>query len=488
MQLLSLADFDVAAGGHFLFHIEHLTIEAGEKIALVGANGSGKSTFLKCLLSMGKGGHGGGFNRQGRWSYFAQQAEESPKPDDPEQISRWKLGKLMEASPHPLSGGEEVRFRLARAFSDPHDMLVLDEATAHLDARGVQELKNQLSREKSLILVSHDRFLLNEICTRTLIIKEGRLVDFPGSYDAWKIQEAQDRLSQTRDYENAQEEKQRLLSAMREQERKAKRSQRKPRHLSHSERKAREFGAVGKSIGGKQKSLAAAAKNTAKRIERLEGIKKPSTLPVIRPDFSITDPPQNRIILEIEALSFAYPAQEELFCEASFSLKRNTRAAIVGENGSGKSTLLHLILDGHPKIRLVPKAKPGYFDQNFKNINFSKTILENIRETSVQNESVNRNVLFRMGFPADSIHKKVSVLSGGELTKLSFAKLFVSNCNVLLIDEAGNYLDIPSYEAIEGLLKDFEGSMIFCSHDRYFLERIADEIWEIKDKKLIQKQ
>lgn len=487
MQLLSLANFDVAIEGHFLFHIDNLSIESGEKIALVGANGSGKSTFLKSILKAENGGHNESLIRRGLWSYFAQQKEENPEVENSEQVSRWKLRKLMEDSPHPLSGGEEVRFRLAAAFSKPHDILVLDEPTAHLDAEGIRELQNQLAREQSLILVSHDRFLINLLCNRTLVIEDGHLIDFPGNYDAWKIQQEENRLSQMREYENARQEKQRLTFVMREQERRAKRTQRKPRKLSKSETKAREFGAVGKSIGGKQKSLSAAAKNTAKRIERLGEIQKPVSLPQIRPDFSITDPPQNRIILEIEDLTFGYPGQEKLFCDVGFVLKRNTRTAIVGENGSGKSTLLKLILKGHPQIRLVPKAKLGYFDQNFENINFHKTILENIHESSVQNESVNRNVLFRMSFPADTLNKNVTVLSGGELTKLSFAKLLVSDCNVLLIDEPSNYLDISSYEAIENLLLDFEGSMIFCSHDRYFLERIAEQIWEIKEKKLILK-
>lgn len=477
----------MAIEGHLLFHIDNLSIESGEKIALVGANGSGKSTFLKSILVAENGGHNASLIRRGLWSYFAQQTEENLQVKSAEQVSRWKLRKLMDESPHPLSGGEEVRLRLAAAFSKPHDILVLDEPTAHLDAAGIRELQNQLAREQSLILVSHDRFLINLLCNRTLVIEDGHLIDFPGNYDAWKIQQEENRLSQMREYENARQEKQRLTSVMREQERRAKRTQRKPRKLSKSATKAREFGAVGKSIGGKQKSLSAAAKNTAKRIERLGEIQKPVSLPQIRPDFSITDPPQNRIILEVEHLTFGYPGQEKLFCDAGFVLKRNTRTAIVGENGSGKSTLLKLILKGHPQIRLVPKAKLGYFDQHFENINFRKTILENIHESSVQNESVNRNVLFRMGFPADTLNKNVTVLSGGELTKLSFAKLFVSDCNVLLIDEPSNYLDISSYEAIENLLLDFEGSMIFCSHDRYFLERIAEEIWEIKEKKLVLK-
>lgn len=119
-----------------------------------------------------------------------------------------------------------------------------------------------------------------------------------------------------------------------------------------------------------------------------------------------------------------------------------------------------------------------------KNIDFDATILENINKTSVQKESINRAVLARMGFFAEAVNKKAEVLSGGELTKLSFAKLFVSDCNVLLIDEPGNYLDIPSYEAIEDLLLDFEGSMIFISHDAYLVENVAQEIYELKSGKL----
>ena len=483
MQLLSLSDFSVSVNGHFLFHIDQLNIESGDKIGLVGANASGKSTFLKSIVNEAAPSSQA-FFRNGLWSYFEQAGSGLPEVHDLEQISRWGLQDLAWRCNQDFSGGEAVRMRLAHAFSEPHDILVLDEPTAHLDGEGLKELRRQLARESTFILVSHDRSLLNEFCGRTLVIQEGELLDFPGTYDEWKISDEEKQVNKLREYENAKQEKARLLSVVQDQKQRAAKTQRKPRKLSRSEAKARDFATVGKSIGGKAKSLSAAAKNTEKRIERLGEITKPASLAKIRPDFSITDPPQNQIIVEIGNLTFAYPEQDLLFEGLNFALKRNTRTALVGTNGVGKSTLLKLITEGHPHIRLVPKAKLGYLDQTFDNLNPEKTILENIHKVSVQDESVNRNVLARMGFPAHVVDKRAGVLSGGELSKLSFAKLFISDCNVLLIDEPSNYLDIPSYEAIESLLLDFEGSMLFCSHDSYFLQTIAEEIWEIKDKKL----
>lgn len=486
MQLLSLKNFDVSISGHFLFHIDQLHIESGDRIGLIGANASGKTTFLETILYPEEYNTSGLFVRNGLWSYFEQRRFVLPELPNSEQISRWGIQALTYRTDQNFSGGEEARIKLAQVFSEPHDILVLDEPTAHLDGEALLEFKRQLSNEETFILVAHDRQFLNEFCTRSLVIQDNQLIVFPGNYDDWKIWNELKNQTQWDEYEKARQEKQRLLFVLQEQKRKAAKTQKKPKNLSRSELKAREFGAVGKSIGGKQKSISAAARNTEKRIERLGDLKKPTLLPKIRPDFNITDPPQNKVIIEIKSLNFAYPNSDNLFDELSFCLKRNTRVALIGENGVGKSTLLKLIMQGHPDIRVVPKAKFGYFDQSFGDIRFEKNILENIHSTSIQHESINRNVLARMGFPADVLEKKAGVLSGGELTKLSFAKLFVSDFNVLLIDEPSNYLDIPSYEAIESLLLDFEGTMLFCSHDSYFVSAIADEVWELKNKRMCQ--
>lgn len=485
MQLLSLKDFSLSVDGHFLFHIDQLNIESGDKIGLIGANASGKSTFLHALFNPATGTSAEGFVRKGLWSYFKQKSNDIPVVDRFDLISRWGLEDFYYREDQSFSGGEEVRLRLAKAFAEPHDMLLLDEPTAHLDQAAISELKHQLAREDTFILVSHDRSFLNEFCHRLLVIQDKKLLDYPGNYEAWKAQNELDKQSKLQAYEQAKQEEKRLLSVMEEQKQRAARTQRKPRNLSASEAKARAFGAVGKSIGGKAKSLSAAAKNTKKRVERLGEIRKPISQKKIRPDFSITDPPQNKIIVEINDLSFSYPDSPLLFDRLTFHLERNKRVAIVGKNGVGKSTLFRLIRDGHPAIRTVPKAKFGYFDQAFEDIDVNRTILENIHLTSIQKEDINRNVLFRMGFPEEVLGKKAAVLSGGELTKLGFAKLFVSDCNVLLIDEPSNYLDIPSYEAIEALLLDFEGSMLFTSHNAYFVETIAETIFELKDKQLV---
>lgn len=490
MQLLSIGSFNLSVNGRALFSVKQLNINKCEKICLVGANGSGKTTFLDTIISGGGTKHigaNGHFIKQGLWAYFKQKSAELPRVSNFEQISRWELQNISKREDADFSGGEEVRLRLAEAFSTPHDIIVLDEPAAHLDKDGLEELERQLKGEDTFILVSHDRNLLNKFCTRTLVIMQGELIDFPGTYDEWKEQNELDFKSRLNEYEKKKHEKARLEKAADEQKRRAARTQRKPRSISYSEAKGRVYGAVGKSIGNKFKSLNSAAKNTQKRMERLGKIEKPKIEPNIRPDFSVTDPPQNKIIVEIKDLNFSYPNCEKLFNNLNFSLKRNIRTAIIGANGAGKSTLLKLILNGYEGIRAVPKAKFGFFEQSFGNINFNKTVLENIHEASVQKESINRNALARMGFKGRALEKKAGVLSGGELTRLSFAKLFVSDCNALLIDEPGNYLDITSYEAIEKLLLDFEGTMLFCSHDERFLKTIAEEVWELKAGKLHQK-
>ena len=204
----------------------------------------------------------------------------------------------------------------------------------------------------------------------------------------------------------------------------------------------------------------------------------------MRPIFSLTDPPRNPIIIEAEHLSFSYPNGKEVFRNATFRLLRDSRTVLLGENGSGKTTLIRLILEGE-LVRIVPKAKIGYLKQDLSDLRPDKTVLENVTETSIQSSSIVRTVLARLLFTAGDIQKPVSVLSGGERVRLAFARILVSNANVLILDEPTNYLDIPSIEAVQSLLSEYEGTMLFTSHDSAFVRAIATNSVVIQDKQIL---
>jgi len=226
----------------------------------------------------------------------------------------------------------------------------------------------------------------------------------------------------------------------------------------------------------KQKKIHNSINSMLTRLNKLEVKEKPKDLPKIKLDFSLTMPPENRIVIAAENLSFSY-GTKKIFDRVCFNIPNGSKTALWGENGTGKSTLLNLIYqNSSSSIRIVPKAKIGYFYQAFDNLEYDKTVLENVMRDSVQTQSVVRTILARLLFKTDDVFKKVECLSGGERIKVSFAKLFVSDANILLLDEPTNYLDIQSIEALENVLKDYEGTVLFVSHDSEFVNSVADRI------------
>jgi len=234
----------------------------------------------------------------------------------------------------------------------------------------------------------------------------------------------------------------------------------------------------------KKKKLNDAASNIRKRLKTLEIQKKPMELPEIKMDFSLTNPPGNKIVIRADALAFSY-GEKVVFDDVAFDISNGSKVAFFGENGSGKTSLLNLIANGNPKINVAAKAKLGYFYQGFENIFFDKTVLENAMSGSIQTPTVTRTILARLFIAGDSVYKPASVLSGGERIKLSFAKLFVLDANILLLDEPTNYLDMPSIEILQNLLNEYEGTAIFVSHDRAFINAVANKLIIFKNQKLI---
>lgn len=480
--LLCAENISMSFGTRELFHIDKLEVHEGDKIGLVGLNGSGKSTLLR-LISGDITPDEGRIKLNCTPTYFAQLSDEhNNNIADPKELSLFGVQELVIQD--ITSGGENTRLRLAELFSERGTLLLLDEPTSHLDEEGFEYFVQRLAAVDGFILVSHDRELLDRRCNIILEIEDGEIRTYSGNYSSYCEQKKQAFERASFEYEQYTDEIKRLSLAYRKKKEQAKKAAKKPRDLSSSEAKAIEFSAPTRSPKGKAKSMERSAENIKKRIEHMDIKEKPRELPQMRPIFSLTDPPRNPIIIEAEQLSFSYPNGKEVFRNATFRLLRDSRTVLLGENGTGKTTLIRLILEGE-LVRIVPKAKIGYLKQDLSDLRPDKTVLENVTETSIQSQNIVRTVLARLLFTAGDIQKPVSVLSGGERVRLAFARILVSNANILILDEPTNYLDIPSIEAVQSLLSEYEGTMLFTSHDSAFVRAIATNAVIIRDKQIL---
>lgn len=480
--LICAENVTVSFGARTLFHIENLEIREGDRIGLVGMNGSGKTTLLALFCGALKPDEGTLILNCSP-AYFHQLSDAAENCAAAEELSLFGV-KELEGS-KSVSGGEGTRLRLAELFSKESPLYLIDEPTSHLDAEGVEYLAQRLWSIETFVLVSHDRELLDAQCDSIIEIEHGEVKRYEGNYSSYLEQKKRAFERASFEYEQYSGEMERLTSAYRAKKEQAKSAAKKPRGMSSSEAKVRDFSSMRRSPKGKAKGLERSAENIKKRMEHMEVKEKPKEFPKIRPLFSLTDPPRNPVIMEAESLSFTYPNGREIFRDAVFRLMRGSRTVLLGENGSGKTTLIRLILEGK-LIRTVPKAKLGYLKQDLSDLDDTLTVLECAQETSVQSPTVVRNVLARLLFTARDIEKPVAVLSGGERVRLAFARIFVSSANVLVLDEPTNYLDIPSVEAIQSLLSEYEGTMLFTSHDRAFVRAVATDALIIENRKIIK--
>ena len=478
---LSADHISVSFGERKLFDLERLRIYEGDRIGLVGLNGSGKTTLLH-LLSGTLQPEEGVVKRFCTPFYLQQFADSMENNASPEALSR--LGVISLQRQHTVSGGEAERLRLAELFSADRAFLLLDEPTSNLDRDGIRLLDERLRGIQTIVLVSHDRMLLNHQCNRILEIEQGVITEYDGNYDDYVLQKQQAKARAITEYEQYTEEINRLKNVYQKKKEKARQLSRKPRSISNSDTKGREFSAMHRSPASKSQMLERSARNIQQRMDHMEVKEKPRELPIIRPDFQLTDPPQNKIILQAEHLSFVYPNGKIIFDDAAFQLPRGSRTAVIGPNGAGKTTLFRLIQQGD-LIRSVPKARLGFFHQDMSGLKEKETVLESVMRDSIQKESVARSILAQLLFSARDINKPVYVLSGGEKIRLCFARLFTSAANVLILDEPTNYLDIPSVEALEKLFSEYEGTMIFASHDEAFVNSVATERLAISNHKII---
>ncbi|MGN0814679.1 MAG: ATP-binding cassette domain-containing protein [Candidatus Coproplasma sp.] len=515
-MLINLSEVGFSYGDNLIFDGVSFSVNEGEKVGLIGANGEGKTTLIKLMLGEyvpengtvtvkngakfgyleQNGGYDSGSTVYGEMlavfkeelAAVARVEELSQKLAECDYSSKEYaiLSAKLEAAQKfvaardcynidvkiksvlngmgfadfydrvidTMSGGEKTRLKLARLLLEEPDLLILDEPTNHLDIRTLFWLEDYLKDFKGAVfIVSHDRYFLDKLVSRTLEIENKKLSSFSGNYSKYKILKAERVALALKEYEKQQEEIQKLQTY------------------------------VDKNIV--RATTAKSAQSRVKQLERMELKEKPY-LPPKPPEFSFTytQPPYERV-LTVKNLHLT-AGDKTLVENGEFLVLRGQKIAIVGENGAGKSTLLkHLTQGGDAAIEVGRYVKFSLYDQENANLNPDNTVLQELWERHVAySQTEARASLARSGLFAEDMEKKVGDLSGGERAKLALC-VFSNECgNVLVLDEPTNHLDLPARESLERALRAFDGTVIFVSHDRYFITAVADTVLEIENKKI----
>lgn len=359
-----------------------------------------------------------------------------------------------------LSGGQKTRVSLGKLLLTKPDILLLDEPTNHLDLNSIAWLETYLlNYPGAVLIVSHDRYFLNKVVTKVLEIESGKLMTYNGNYSDYAAKKQQLRDAQIKEYLNQQQE------------------------IKHQEaviEKLRSFNRV-KSIKR--------AESREKMLEKIRPVEKPLEA---NNEIHLTLEPScvsGNDVLSVEHLSKSFPNQV-LFQDISFDIKRGEHVAIIGDNGTGKTTLLKIlnqvISADSGTFTLGTNVAIGYYDQEHHVLHMDKTIFDEISDDypDLTNTKI-RNMLAAFLFTGDDVFKRIGDLSGGERGRVSLAKLMLSKANFLILDEPTNHLDIPSKEILEKALNNYTGTILYVSHDRYFINQTATRILDLVNQTFV---
>lgn len=352
-----------------------------------------------------------------------------------------------------LSGGQKTRIALGRLLLLKPDLLLLDEPTNHLDVESIEWLENYLKNyPHAIIMVSHDRYFIDQVTNQIIEIENGKSTLYKCSYDQYALLKKHNREVELKHYIDNQKEIKRMQESI---------------DLLKSFNREKQV----KRAESKEKAL-----------EKMEKVEKPDAMPqAIRIQFQpLVESGYDVLKVKDLAMSFDKP----LFENVQFEVNKQERVALIGPNGIGKTTLFHMILGDyipqHGKIKLGSKVMIGYYDQEHTSLSFQKTIFQEISDTYPQmNNTEIRNACASFQFKGEDVFKTMDMLSGGERGRVVLMKLLLSRCNFLILDEPTNHLDIESKEVLEDALMNFEGTILFISHDRYFINKLATKVVEM---------
>ena len=415
-------------------------LEDKEKAAIVGINGSGKTTLLRCILGIEEADEGSiAFSKEKKMDYLAQQHADIEAENEDYDT---------------LSGGQKTRKRLEEILQEKPDLLILDEPTNHLDIGSIQWLEKVLKRyDGAVLLVSHDRYFLDKIVTKVIDLERGKVRMYQGNYSAYAEKKRQLREAEWKAFQNQQAE------------------------IKHQEaviEKLKQF--------NREKSIKR-AESREKMLEKVERLEKPEEIENEMKLLFYPRESSGNDVLMAKELGKSYDGRR-LFSHGTFSLQRGEHVALIGDNGTGKTTLLKilngLIQADEGEFRLGSKVKIAYYDQEHAVLHMEKTLFEEIQDTYPEmNNTKVRNVLAAFLFTGDDVYKRIQDLSGGEQGRVSLAKLMLSDANFLILDEPTNHLDIQGKEVLEEAIRNYEGTVLYVSHDRYFINKTATRIIEL---------
>ena len=439
-MILNISNLSKSYVGQSVLKEVSFHLEEKEKAAIVGINGSGKTTLLRCILGIEEADEGGiAFSKDKKMAYLAQQHADM-KQEEEEYES--------------LSGGQKTKKRLEEILMEKPDLLILDEPTNHLDIGSIQWLEKVLKRyDGAVLLVSHDRYFLDKIVTKVIDLERGKARMYLGNYTAYAEKKKMIREAERKAYENQQAE------------------------IKHQEaviEKLKQF--------NREKSIKR-AESREKLLSKVERLEQPEDLQnEMRLLFMPREASGNDVLIAKD-LGKSFDGKR-LFSHGTFSIQRGEHVAVIGDNGTGKTTLLKilngLIQADEGEFRLGSKVKIAYYDQEHAVLHMEKTLFDEIQDTypDMNNTRV-RNVLAAFLFTGDDVYKKVGDLSGGERGRVSLAKLMLSDANFLILDEPTNHLDIQGKEVLEEAIRNYEGTVLYVSHDRYFINQTATRIMEL---------
>lgn len=520
-MILNCYNVSKAFGANEILKNASFHIEEREKAALIGPNGCGKSTFFKII--MGELSSDSGevtFSKDATVGYLAQHQDLDDDCTIYEELLQAKAGILemeqkirqlekdmktldgtelesalasysrlthefelqngyayksevvgvlkglgfaeseFDKSICTLSGGQKTRVALGKLLLTNPDIILLDEPTNHLDMNSIAWLENYLINYKGAVLiVSHDRYFLDKVVTKVVEIDQGNVRSFAGNYSDYSQKKAAIREAAYHAYLNQQ------------------------REIKHQE----EVIAKLKSFN-REKSIKR-AESREKMLDKMDVLDKPTELDTkmdlrLEPRYI-----SGNDVLTVEGLTKSYP-NLPLFEDLNFEIQRGERVAIIGANGTGKTTILKILNEViHPdcgSFTLGAKVHIGYYDQEHHVLHMEKTIFQEISDAypTLTNTEI-RNVLAAFLFTGDEVFAPIRTLSGGERGRVSLAKLMLSEANFLILDEPTNHLDIDSKEILENALKNYTGTVLYVSHDRYFINQTATRILDLTNQKLV---